>query len=374
MRATRTAALASLLAAPTALAQQAPPPPSVTVTPAALMKVAETRSRVGQTVAVEDVQIVARVQGEIVKRTSTEGADVQAGDLLYVIDQAPFQAEVARAAADLAIARAELTRAKLALTRNKELRAKGSVSQSALDDAVAAEEASAATVKAREAALRSARINLSYTEVKAPISGRIGRSFFSIGDLVGPDSGTLTEIVTMDPIRVTWGVSEGVLLDARRRNLLSNDPDDPAPQVKARIKFSDGSEYDETGRIDFLDNRVSRTTGTQTARAVFPNPDGVLLPGQYVQIELTLGEAEESLVIPQSAVQENAQGRFVMVVDKDNIAQPRPVTLGDRAGIHWVVESGLAEGEMVIFQGVQKVRPGSPVQPVVSPPRAPVGS
>lgn len=350
---------------------QAPGIPSVTVTPVSTAKVAETAKAIGRTQAVEDVELLARVEGFLTRRSFTEGADVKAGDLLFTIERAPYEAEVQRIAAELDSAKARLTKAGLDLERAVALRRNDNVSQARVDEATAGELQAKADVLAREAELRRANIDLGYTTIRAPIDGRVGRAEFSVGDLVGPNSGTLATLVQLDPIHVYWGVNEEILLDARRNREISDEPGNPGPHVKPRLQFADGSYYEYAGQVDFLDNRIDPVTGTQTARAIFPNPDRVLLPGQYVGVVLQIGETHDALVVPQAAVQEDQAGRFVLVVDTGNRVSVRRVSLGARQGIHWVVEEGLAMDELVIYQGVQKVRPGSLVDPVIATPSSP---
>ena len=214
----------------------------------------------------------------------------------------------------------------------------------------------------QRANLRKARIDLGYTEIRAPIDGRIGRSEFSEGDLVNRQSGPLAVIVALDPIYVYWDVSEGIPLAYRKRMHDANGK--LSLKVIPRLRFADSSFYDHEGQVDFIDNRVNPNTGTQTVRAVFPNSDKILAPGQYVTIVIQIGESDERLVIPQSAVQANQSGYFVLTVDDNNVASVKPVKLGDRQGVYWIIEEGLAEGETIIYQGIQKVQPGSVVNPI----------
>ena len=335
---------------------------SVTVTAVKKINVAETIERVAQTQATEDIELMARVEGFLVERKFIEGSNVNKGDLLFVIEKSHSEAEVQRITAELRRAKAEYIKTKLYLGRIQALRKKELIPQNDLDIAIGNERMMAAKIAEHQAQLRNARLNLSYTEIKAPIDGRIGRSEFSVGDFVNNQSGPLTTIVALDPIYVYWEVSEQIPLAYRKR--LSIKDGKLGIKVTPRLRFSDGSTYDHEGRIDFIDNRVDPSTGTQRVRAVFPNPDHILVPGQYVTIVIQIGESKERLVIPQSAVQADRSGYFVLVVNENNVSSIRRVKMGDRKGIFWVVEEGLTEGESVIYQGIQKVRPDSTVNPV----------
>lgn len=348
-----------------------PTPPSVTVASVTKVEVAQTVQRVGQTQATEEVELMARVEGFLSEREFLEGSDVEKGKLLFVIEQAPYQLEVQRVSAELAKAKAEQTRARLDLRRIQTLRKRDTASQSELDNAIATEQIANAEVMAMEAELNRAKLNLGYTEIRAPFDGRIGKSKFSLGDLVNPQSGALATLVALDPIYVEWGVSEQVILAYRRRFAELMRDGKPTIKVIPRLKFADGSFYVHEGGVNFLDNRVDPATGTQAVRAVFPNPDKMLLPGQYVSVVIQIGEAEEQLQIPQSAVQQDQRGYYVLVIDVNNQAATRRVKLGDRRVLHWMVKEGLKEGEEVIYQGLQKVRPGMVVNPVHKEPELP---
>ena len=342
---------------------------SVTVTTVKKINVAETVERVAQTQATEDIELMARVEGFLVERKFIEGSDVNKGDLLFVIEKAHYEAEAQRITAELEKAKAEHLKEKLNLKRIRSLRKKRTVSQAELDNAIASEKMMAAEIAVHQAELRSAQLNLSYTEIKAPIAGRIGRSEFSVGDLVNKQSVPLTTIVALDPIYVYWEVSEGIPLAYRKR--MHFEIGKTNLKIIPRLRFTDDSFYDHQGQVDFIDNRVNPETGTQRVRAIFPNPDKILVPGQYITIVIQIGESEERLVIPQAAVQAKKSGYFVLAVDDDNVTSVKPVKLGDRHGIYWIIEEGLAEGETIIYQGIQKVRPGSVVNAVHKDPSLP---
>jgi membrane fusion protein (multidrug efflux system) len=349
------------------------PPPSVTAARVLSTRLPDQRERVGQVQAIADVALRARIEGFLEKRLFEEGSDVEAGQLLFVIERAPYQARVAEAEAQLARARANRKEAQLELDRTRELQRKNVSTQARLDTAEAQRDAAEAERLAAEAALLQARLNLDYTEIHAPVAGRIGRAFYSEGDLVGPESGPLATLATMDPIHVYWQVPEGAILDFRRRNVERARQGEQPLTVTAQLRFGDGSFYEHTGVWNFLDNRVDPTTGTQTARAEFPNPEGLLLPGQYAAVIVQIGEPRNTLIIPQAAVQEDQAGRFVLVVDDQEQAVLRRVEMGRRLGIFWEVRSGLEEGERVIYQGVQKARPGEQVAVMERTPDPPVG-
>jgi len=350
------------------------PPPSVTVTPVLALRLADERERVGQVRAVEDVELRARISGFLEERLFEEGSDVEKGDLLFVIEQAPYEARVSRAEAELARAKAALQEAELELRRTRRLRGRNVTSEAELDAAVASEAQATAEVLAAEASLAEARLDLDYTTIHAPVSGRVGRAAYSVGDLVGPESGPLATLATLDPIHVYWQVPEDIILDFRRRNVQRAQRGEEPESVSARLRFRDGSLYEHEGVWDFLDNRVDPTTGTQTARAVFPNPDALLLPGQYATVIVQVGAPRRTLVVPQAAVQEDQAGRFVLVVDDEDVARLRRVEMGARQGIYWAVRSGLSAGDRVVYQGVQKARPDAPVAPKRVLPDPPVGS
>lgn len=351
----------------------AAPPPSVTVTRVLATRLPDVRERVGQVQAVEDVDLRARIEGFLEERRFEEGTDVERGEILFVIERAPYETRVARAEAELARAQAQLQEARLELGRTRELKRKSVAPQAALDAATARAAAAAAEVFASEAALREARLDLGYTEIRAPVAGRVGRAFFSAGDLVGPESGPLATLASLDPIHVYWQVPEGVIFDFRRASVERERRGEAPQPISARLRFSDGTVYEHTGVWNFLDNRVDPTTGTQTARAEFPNPDGLLLPGQYATVMVQVGDPRDTLVIPQAAVQEDQAGRFVLVVGEDDATELRRVSLGARRGIYWEVNAGLVEGERVIYEGVQKAQPGGKVAPMERMLEPPVG-
>jgi membrane fusion protein (multidrug efflux system) len=335
------------------------PPPSVTVATVSRDQITPFSSYVGRVVAIDSVDIKARVEGYLEKRNFDQGGDVKKGDVLYVIEQAPYKAAVDSAEASLMSAQATLENATVSADRYRTLIKKGNVSQASLDEAVATEKRSKASVQEAKAALEQAQLNLSYTTITAPIDGRIGLSTYSVGNLVGPSSDTLTQLINLDPIYVQISVSDRDLLAVRRGDINAT-----AASLVPRLILGDGEKYPQTGKFTFIDNKVDPNTDTVSIRAEFPNPNKILLPDQFVTVQVERDKPESLLVVPQAAVQEDQDGRYVLVVDKDDTVKIQRVVLGQTVGTKWVVDQGLEEGEQVIVEGLQKVRPGIKVKAV----------
>ena len=346
--------------APAAAAQSAPADaPSVIVAAVERREVTPSFVFVGRVEAAETVELVARVEGFLERRGFREGGDVERGDLLFLIEQAPYRIAVEQRDADLAGAQATLDNAQGDFARKEALVERGTLAPSALDEARAALGTARAGVQQAQAALRRARLDLSYTEGVSTIAGRASRAAFSVGSFVRPNGGVLATVTSIDPVHVTIAVPERDLIEARRQGM---DLDDPP--VAPSLRLSDGSDYEHPGDFDYVEPAVDRATDTILARAVFPNPDGVLLPGQFVTVIVREKQPLSTLVVPQAAVQRDRQGRFVLVVDRADRVEVRRVALGDRTGADWTVSDGLAEGERVVVQGLQKIRPDMVVNPV----------
>jgi membrane fusion protein, multidrug efflux system len=345
-------------------AAQTPAPPAVSVTPAATREVIETGDYVGRVVATDKVEVVARVAGFIEKRNFTEGQLVKTGDLLFRIEQDTYKAAVDQQKANLAKAKATEVNANLQLQRAQELVQHQNVPQSTVDQLLAAEQSAQADVVQAQALLEQAQINFGYTEIRSPIDGRIGLAIYTVGNLVQPSSGTLAVIVSQDPIYVTFQASERNVLNYRRRvaALAERNPD-----VVIQVKLPDGSEYPHPGQTNFLDVQVDSITDTVTVRAKLPNPDGILIPGGIVGVTVERGAPKQSLLIPQSAVQFDQAGHFVLVVDDAKKVEQRRVTTGVDQGRDVVITDGLKAGELVIVEGIQKVRPGQVVAATLVP-------
>ncbi len=341
------------------LAQDQAVKPSVIVAPIETRDITPSFSFVGRVEAVDRVDLRARVQGYIEERHFREGGQVKKNDLLFTLEKAPYQVVVDQRKADLAGAEATLKEASAELKRTKDLVGRGVLSAAELDTASAAEATANANVLKAKASLDEAELDLSYTEIYSPLAGRIGEAAYSVGSLVSNNSDPLATVTSIDPIYVTIAISEKRLIDARRQGIdLEN------PPVAPHLTLSDGSRYDHDGNFDFLGTEVNQSTDTVQARAVFPNPDQILLPGQFVSVVVRQKAIETALVVPQIAVQEDQQGYFALVVNQADEVEVKRISVGNQVDNVWVVEDGLAEGERVIVQGLQKVRPAMAVNPV----------
>jgi membrane fusion protein (multidrug efflux system) len=350
--------------------EQAPaaaPPPAVSVVELAPQQVTPSSQFTGRVVAIDQVDLRARVEGFLEQRLFTEGDDVKTGDLLYVIEQPPFQAQVDSAQADVAKAQASVAETKATLERVQEASTSGAVSKQEVDQATANDQRAQAEVLAAKAELQIAELNLGYTEIHAPISGRIGLTNYTIGNLVGPGTGVLATIVNQDPIYVTFPVSTRIILDVREDAVKSGKP----LEVVGRAQLPDGDMYGHPGKVNFLNIEADQTTDTITVRAEFPNPDGFLVDGQFVNVTVEREKPEERLVVPQAALQIDQAGSYVLVVNAQDQVEQQRIEAGQSYGADVVAQSGLKAGDRVIVEGIQKVRPGQKVQVSVIPLKPP---
>jgi RND family efflux transporter MFP subunit len=364
------AVLAPLLAACGQSASQpqsaAPPPPQVTVAKPVTKMIAEQDEYVGRFVAVESVEVRARVSGYLDAIHFQDGQILKKGDLLFTIDRRPFQTALAQAQASLAQARANLAFAESDLARAQGVAVGSVITQQTLDQRMQAKRVAQATVAAQEAAVNQAELDLEFTELRAPVSGRIGDRRVSTGNLVtGGSSGNtslLATIESIDPIRFEFTLDEASYL---RYGRLATDTDAPdhGLTVPIKLKLIDEPGFSHEGRMDFVDNAIDRSFGTIRARAVFANPKGTFTPGMFARVEVAAAPPAEALLVPDAAIGSEQVGKFVLVVDSENVARPKRVTLGPVVDGLRVVTEGLAAQDNVIVNGLMRARPGVKVTP-----------
>jgi RND family efflux transporter MFP subunit len=358
-----------------------PPPPQVTVQTPTVREVTTYREFTGRTEAVDTVEVRARVKGFLESVDFQPGAKVRAGDpddesdpgdLLFTIEPEPFVAAVDSASAALAQQVAAQELAQVTLDRAQTAYDKGAVSEIEMAEKRAQLDAAKAAVDAARAAVETAQIDLSYTKIHAPISGRISRELVSVGNLVGAGESTLlTTIVQDDPIHAYVNISERDLLKYLAEGRPSRRPKEQRTHVL--LQTADGETYEREGEVDFADNRVDSTTGTVQVRAVFPNPDGKLFPGLFVRI-LAPDETGEQMLVPEVALLRDLAGAYVLVADDEDIVQRRDVQLGSRLETERIIASGLEPGDRVIVNGIQRAIPGNPVSAQEAGPPAPPGA
>ncbi len=368
--------LATLLAAFAAscawAAEEQPqqPPPDVVVEAAKSENLPLEFEYPARTAGFREVQVRAQVSGILQERTYREGSQVKQGQVLFRIDPRPYQAALARAKGALAQEQARYRQTERDLKRIRELQRKGFASESELDNAVSNFEQSKANIEAARAELQAKQIDLDYTTVEAPISGITSKESVSEGSLMvagDPNSSLLTQITQLDPIYVNFAAPDSEVSDVRSRLQSGGLVRQEGKAMSVAIKFGDGSLYPLSGKVDFTDSLIDRATGTVSARAVVPNPEQALMPGQFVRVVVKGLSKPNAVTVPERAVSQGPKGTFVYVVDEQGMARIRPVTTGNTAGGRWVVESGLAAGDRVIIEGLPKVRPNAPVKVVDKP-------
>ncbi|UJB34250.1 efflux RND transporter periplasmic adaptor subunit [Chromobacterium sp. Beijing] len=320
---------------------------------------------VGQAAGSREVEVRARVGGILLKRAYTEGKPVKQGDLLFQIDPEPLKATLDQAQGNLQVQQAQLVRTKQDFDRISPLFKENAVSQKDRDDAVSAYEAAKASVAAAQAQVQQAKINLGYARVTAPISGMTSQETRSEGSLVSTsaDGSLLTKVSQLDPVYVNFSMSDSDMMNLRKMQdsgqlkLASNG------HFNVQLKLTDGSTYGKSGRLNFTDSLVDASTGTIRSRATFANPDGSILPGQFVRVILQGAQRSNAIAVPQRAVLTSQQGKMVWVVGADNKVQPRPIAVSQDVGLNVLVESGLKAGDKVVVDNIIKLRPGADVKP-----------
>lgn len=342
------------------------PPPEVGIVVARPQTVTLQTELPGRLEPFRVAEVRARVAGIVQQRLFTEGSDVAAGQTLYAIDDQAYQASFDSASANVERARANLMQAGAQAKRFKPLAARNAISEIDFINAQAAEAQAKAEVAAAEAALKSARIDLDYASVTAPIAGRIGRALVTEGALVGQDSATpLATVQQIDPMFVSFTQPAAAVLQLRNA-IASGELRQSNGREAAivQVLLDDGSTYTHDGKLLFADLTVDQSTGQISLRAQVPNPDGLLLPGMYVRVRLPQAQTDAAILVPQQAVTRNAQGDSVMVVDANGQVATRNVRIDSNLDGHWVVTHGIETGEMIMVDGFQKIHPGEPVNAV----------
>ena len=349
------------------------PPAEVAVMTIGQSQNAVTQDLPARLAAYRTAEVRARVEGILDARSFTEGGQVKAGQSLFQIDPRSLEADFASAKAALARSQAAALIARQTATRYRQLVAEQGVSRQELDQAEASLMQSEADVAANKAALTRAELNLSYSKVLAPISGRIGRAYVTEGALVGKNEATLLATIEQtDPIHANFTQSSSDLL--RLKQQIKAGKLKSAQGVPVQLILADGSLYPLEGKLRFAEQTVDADTGTVTMQAEFHNPDGLLLPGMFATVRLAQGMLDKTVKVPQRAVMQSQQGASVYVVDAEGKVTPRPVTTGEFSGANWIITSGLQVGEQVIVEGLQKAKPGATVKPVPFGASAPVNA
>lgn len=338
-------------------------PFEVTVAPATNGSVVAATKIIGQAKAYDSVNLEARVKGFLTKRLFREGQLVKKNDLLFEIEKDQYQADVESAQGQLLKAQAALKNAEIEFNRQAKLLKENATSQRNYDDVLCKKMEAQAGVMQAEAQLQNAKINLSYTDVRSPFDGRVGLATYSVGNVVGPGSEKLANVVSLNPIRILFNVSEVDVLNMRLQEL--NKDFTPPQDLIVRLEFQNGVMYKRTGVISFCNNKINESTGTLLVEALFENPEMILFPGMYVKVIIEEKKKVDALLIPQCAIQQDQAGSYVLVVDKQNKVSTKYIKTGITSGPCVQVISGLQAGELVVIDGLQKIHRDSVVKPVV---------
>ncbi|MEO4045985.1 efflux RND transporter periplasmic adaptor subunit [Pseudomonas sp. CAU 1711] len=349
------------------------PPPEVVVEVVKVESLPLQFEYPARTAGYREVQVRAQVSGILQERTYQEGSQVKQGQVLFRIDPRPYQAALARAKGALAQEQARYRQTERDLKRIRELQTKGFASESELDNAVSNFEQSKANIEAARAEVQAKQIDLDYTTVKAPISGITSKETVSEGSLMvagNPDASLLTQITQLDPIYVNFAAPDREVSNVRSGLQTGSLVRESGQQMSVEIKYGDGTSYPLEGKVDFTDSTIDRSTGTVSVRAVLPNPDRALMPGQFVRVVVKGISKPNAVTVPERAISQGPNGTFVYVVDEQGMARARPVSTAHTAEGRWVVNSGIAAGDRVIVEGLPKVRPNAPVKVVAAAPTA----
>ncbi|MGP8198063.1 MAG: efflux RND transporter periplasmic adaptor subunit [Limisphaerales bacterium] len=346
------------------------PPPIVEVTTVKKADVPVYHEWIGTLDGLVNATIRAQVTGYLLTQNYREGDAIKKGDLLFEIDPRPFQAALDQASGELAQAEARLGKTELDVKRYAPLVKERAISQEEYDDAVQANLEAKAAVLSAKAQVEQAQLNLGFTKIVSPIDGIASIAKAQIGDLVGPSTGELTTVSTIDPIKAYYNVTEQAYINFARLFTRENDRQERLKQLEIQLILADGTVYSHTGRIYAPDRQIGPTTGALRLEALFPNPDGALRPGEFVRVQVKFDVNRGALLVPQRAVSELQGAYQVAVVDQDNKVHIQPVRVGERSGSLWVITQGLEPGQRVVVEGLQKVRDGVAVNPTTFVPES----
>lgn len=341
-------------------------PPSVSVVRAMKKDLTPAISFSGLVEAKDTVQLRARVVGFLEQKLFTEGQDVKAGDLLFTMEQGPYEAAVDQAKGAIESGKSALALAVIESKRQGALVANSAAPQSQLDVAITNQQAANGNLTQLQAELIKARLNLGYTQIRAPIDGRIGRSQYSAGNYIGSPNEVLATIVTQDPIYVTFPVSQRDIIAVRDSLGSAGKLGANFGDAVVHLRLANGRQYDQAGKVNFIDVSMNQGTDSVAVRAVFPNPDHILSNGQLVTATIEKASPETAIFVPQPAIQIDQSGPYALVVNKENKIEVRRLEPGPMVGIELMVKSGLSEGDMIVTEGIQKIRPGERVEPIMT--------